>query len=159
MPSMKWIIVNNLFLCFIMSCLLSICLTVGQGVHLSLEGFAFTFAVAFIASLVIAFAVPLPKMGAWFTRQMGSDPENRSGLYYLVESAIQVTFFLTLVNLVMTIALSGIGDINGLSWFDRWWIMNMQFWAVALVAFLIARPVSAALASKIAGAPGAKAAE
>ena len=148
MPSIKWIILNTFVLAFCMAVLLSICLTVGQGVHLSLEGFAFTFAVAFGASLVIAFIVPLPKIGVWYARQMGATPQNNNGVFFLIDSAIQVTGFLVLVNAIMTIALTGLGDIGGLSWFDRWWIMNMQFWAVALIAFLVVRPFAASIASK-----------
>ena len=148
MPSKKWIFFNNVFLAFIMSVILSICLTVGQGQHLSLMGFAYTFAVAFVTSIVVAFLVPLPRGGAWFARRMGAEPD--TCVFYLVDSAMQVTGFLVIVNLVMTIALSGVGDIGGMSAFDRWWMMNMQFWQLAYLAFLVTRPVSAALAGRIA---------
>ncbi len=150
MPTYKWVATVNLFLCVIMAFLLSIFLTVGQGQHLSLEGWTFTLAVAFVASLVIAFIVPLPKMGAWFATQICGKDQG-GGVFYLVDSAMQVAGFLVCVNLIMTIALSGTGDINGMSFIDRWWIMNLNFWAVAYICFLVARPISTALATKIWG--------
>lgn len=149
MPSKKWVCFNNVFLSAIMSTILSVCLTVGQGQHLSLAGFGYTFAVAFVASLVVAFLVPLPRMGAWYARKMGAQED--TGVFYLIDSAMQVTGFLVILNLVMTIALTGSGYIQGLSFFDRWWILVIQFWAVAYLAFLITRPVAAALAAKCDG--------
>lgn len=146
MPTKLWIFVNNIALSAIMSVLLSICLTVGQGISITPMGFLMTFAWAFGTSVVVAYLVPLARIGAWFAKNMSAEPG--SGIFYLFECLLQVTFFLVIVDLVMTFALTGFGDIGGFTWFDRWWMLNMQFWAIALVCYFVARPLSAALASK-----------
>jgi len=152
MPSKKWVAWCNIFLSLFMAILLSICLTVGQQIHLSFAGFAYTFAFAFVTSLIVAFFAHLPRIGAWYARMGGGQP-NALGSF-MFDSAIQVSYFLVIVNLVMVIALTGIGFLGAFSFFDRWWMMNIQFWPVAYVAYLVALPLSMGLASKIAGKPG-----
>lgn len=170
MPSKKWIFLTNLWLSLIMSTILTICLTIGQsnpnyplapGSHLSLSGFGTTFAVAFLASMLIATTVPLMRIGGWLTRRMDGEPGTH--LWWLVDSAMQVTFFLVLVNFFVTVgltiinagvpalSLNALNPVTGLNWVDLWWVLNMKFWAIAYVAFLIARPTAEALATKTAG--------
>ena len=146
MPTRKWIVINNLVLSFLMSIFLSICFTVGQGFHLSLSGFFYTFAFAFGTSILVAFTVPLPRAGVWFAKKMGAEPG--TGVFYLLDSAVQVVFFLIMVNLVMTLALTGFGFIEELSFFDRWWIMNINFYAIAYLTFLLVRVASAGIAGR-----------
>ncbi|MGV8083976.1 MAG: hypothetical protein AB2L09_10150 [Coriobacteriia bacterium] len=170
MPSKKWIFFVNFWLSLIMCAILSVCLTIGQGdpahplapgSHLSLSGFAVTFCVAFISSMIVATFVPLVRIGAWMTRRMNGEPGTH--LWWLIDSAIQVTFFLVFVDLLVTLGLTGINvgfaglslaavnPVTGLNWFDLWWVLNMKFWPVAYVAFLVARPSAEALATKSAG--------
>lgn len=166
MPSKKWIVWTNSWLSLIMCVILSICLTIGQsnpnyplgpGSHLSLVGFGITFCIAFISSMIVATFVPLPRMGAWFMRKM--DGERGTQLWWLVDSAIQVTFFLVCVDFLVTIGLTtvfagvaalsplAINPVTGLNWIDLWWVLNMKFWPVAYIAFLVARPCAETLAT------------
>jgi hypothetical protein len=147
MPSRKWIAIVNITLSLLMSVFLSVLFTVGQGFHRTLAGFGYTFAFAFGTSLFVAFLIPLPRAGNWFAKRMGAEPG--TGMFYILDSAVQVVFFLIMVNLVMTLALSGYGFIDGLSFFDRWWIMNINFFAIAYVTFLLVRTVAVALADRL----------
>lgn len=150
--SFKWASLTNIFLSLFMAALLSVLFTIGQGNHISIDGYLFTFAWALAGSLVVAFVVPLPRMGGWWARQMGADAMNdKSGMPFFLDSMIQVAFFLVCVNAILTSALSGFGTIDGMSWFDRWWGMNLQFYAVAFVAYLVCCPLASAIASKITG--------
>jgi hypothetical protein len=120
---------------------------IGQGHPVTIENFAFGFAISMVAALILAFFAQLPRIGAWFAHQIGGKPG--TAISYLYESVVEVTIFLIGLDLVMTIAMTGIETIGGLSWFDRWWLMNIQFWGIAFVAFLAARPAAEGLATRI----------
>lgn len=154
MPSTKWIVCCNIFLALIMSIILSVCFTVGQGHPITLEtldALGFTFVIAFVVSLVVAFGAQLPRIGHWYVKQVNGQPHTT--ISWVFESTIQVVFFLVIVNLCMTFAMTGVGELGGFSWFDRWWQMNMQFFPVALIAFFVTRPIAEGLANKVAGSP------
>lgn len=146
MPSKPWIAVCNIALSFIMSVILAICFTVGMGQSVTLQGFAFTFLASFLSALVVSFVVPLPRIGSWYASKMGF--ERGSGAGYIAESVIEVTLFLVIMNIPMVAAMTGFGELGGMTFFDRWWSMNMNFWPVAFIAFMVSRTLSEAIATK-----------
>lgn len=154
MPSKPWIAVCNITLSFVMSVILAICFTVGMGQSVTLQGFAFTFCASFVSALVVSFVVPLPRIGSWYASKMNF--ERGSGTGYIVESVIEVTLFLVIMNIPMVAAMTGFDELGGMTFFDRWWSMNMNFWPVAFIAFLISRPLSEAIATKATSKRAAK---
>lgn len=147
MPSKSWIAACNVALSFIMSVILAICFTVGMGQSVTPEGFAFTFCASFVSALIVSFVVPLPRIGGWYAAKMGF--EHGSGMAYLVENVIEVTLFLVIMNIPMVAAMTGFGELGGMTFFDRWWSMNMNFWPVAFIAFMISRTLAEAIATKV----------
>lgn len=149
--SFKWAALTNVFLSIFMAGILSILFTIGQGNHISLEGYLVTFVWALVGSLIVAFLEPLPRMGGWWARQMGADPMNKSGVFFVLDSIIEVAFFLVSVNLILTFALTGFETLGEMTWFDRWWGMNHQFYFTALVCYIVFCPLASAIATKITG--------
>ena len=138
MPSKKYYFVMTIWIGLVMSVILAAGLTVAQGVHLTLEGFLFTFAVSFASAVVFPNVLPFGKWSAAFARRFNTTPGSTADM--ILSNMFFAVLMLVAVGLVVTIALTGVGSLGGMSLLDRWIGLVIQFFPMIFVVILLILP-------------------
>lgn len=155
---MKFGVVLNFWVAIFLGAILALLLPFAQGApHVGLMEWLMSFAVAGIAAFLIPTVLPLMKLSTWCLKAFNTTRESTGGTILFI---VFMNTFMTLgMALVMTVFMTGIGEVGPTTLLDRCASSIMMFWPIVNVVFFLIYPFALSLTLRFVGPPAPPAAE
>jgi hypothetical protein len=145
--SKKLGIVYLIFLSLFMSLVLGLVVPALNTGSASLPGFAIIFVISFLLTIILGVVLPIPKLTAWFCKELHQDPH--TGLGKIFANAFSTTLMMLIITFVMVAVLTGVGEVDGTNYLGRYITGFLHVQPILVVTVMFLDPVAISLAKAI----------